>query len=122
MKVAPKAGDIIHYDFTSDSKGREIRYRRPALVVSSQKFNKLGYAWVCPISSGRAEIVRNAGLLVPLMGACLETDGSVQVNQLRSIDLRARMAKVDDRVIKESLVAVLEEVRGKILLILGIEF
>ncbi len=56
--------------------------KRPALVVSSQKFNEeLGQALVCPISGGRSEKAREGGYLVPLMGACQRTDGSVRIHQ-----------------------------------------
>ena len=118
MKDAPKAGDIIHYDFTYDSEGREIRGRRPALVVSSQKFNELlKQAWICPISGGLADRARDAGYVVPLMGACRKTDGSVQIHQLRSIDLEKREFKIVDKIVDSKLL----DFHNKIFSALGID-
>ncbi len=61
---------------------------RPALVLSVQAFNQLGMTLVAPITQG-GNFARYAGFSVPLH--CEE--GVVLVNQVRMMDLRARLAK-----------------------------
>lgn len=65
---------------------------RPALVLSVQAFNQLGMTLVAPITQG-GNFARYAGFSVPLH--CEEGDvhGVVLVNQVRMMDLRARLAK-----------------------------
>ena len=49
----PKQRDIIWIDF-DPLKGKEIKKRRPALVVSKDEFNeRTGFCIVCPITSTR---------------------------------------------------------------------
>lgn len=44
----PKQRDIIWLDF-DPSKGKEIKKRRPALVVSKDEFNeRTGFVWSVP--------------------------------------------------------------------------
>ncbi len=66
---------------------------RPALVLSVQAFNQLGMTLVAPITQG-GNFARYAGFSVPLH--CEEGDvhGVVLVNQVRMMDLRARLASV----------------------------
>ncbi|WP_275350492.1 type II toxin-antitoxin system PemK/MazF family toxin, partial [Enterococcus faecium] len=48
----PQQGDLIWLNFTP-SFGREMRGKHPALVVSSNAYNrKTNYIIVCPITSG----------------------------------------------------------------------
>lgn len=46
----PAAGDIVWLDFTP-ALGSEQRGRRPTLVLSRQRYNRIGLAVVCPITS-----------------------------------------------------------------------
>lgn len=47
----PKQGDIVWINF-NPSAGREIRKKRPALVISSDAYNaSTGFIQVCPITS-----------------------------------------------------------------------
>ncbi|AKP67812.1 type II toxin-antitoxin system PemK/MazF family toxin [Companilactobacillus ginsenosidimutans] len=47
----PQQGDLVYINF-DPSVGREIRKRRPGLVISSTEFNaKTGYIVICPITS-----------------------------------------------------------------------
>ena len=79
---------------------------RPALVLSVQAFNQLGMTLVAPITQG-GNFARYAGFSVPLH--CEEGDvhGVVLVNQVRMMDLRARLAKriglAADEVVEEAL-------------------
>ena len=47
----PKQGDIVWINF-NPSAGREIKKKRPALVISSSAYNaSTGFIQVCPITS-----------------------------------------------------------------------
>lgn len=55
----PKQGDIVWINFDL-SKGKEIKKKRPALILSTDEYNKAtGMIVVCPITSTeRAEFVQ----------------------------------------------------------------
>lgn len=73
--------------------GHEQQGKRPVLVISPGKFNRLtGVPVVLPITSG-GSFARTAGFAVSLMGAGTQTTGVVRCDQPRAIDLRARGAK-----------------------------
>jgi mRNA interferase ChpB len=72
--------------------GHEQQGRRPVLVISPSKFNRLtGVPVVLPITSGGG-FARTAGFAVSLMGAGTQTTGVVRCDQPRALDLRARAA------------------------------
>ena len=84
----PKQGDIIAITFDSQS-GHEQRGRRPAYVVSKDMFNRsTGLAIVCPITNTdrafpfHVPIPKDSGLT-----------GFIMVEQIKSVDFRARRAK-----------------------------
>ena len=67
--------------------------KRPVLVISPGKFNRLtGVPVVLPITGGGG-LARTAGFAVSLMGAGTQTTGVVRCDQPRALDLRARGAK-----------------------------
>ncbi|HWP25688.1 MAG TPA: type II toxin-antitoxin system PemK/MazF family toxin [Xanthobacteraceae bacterium] len=73
--------------------GHEQQGKRPVLVVSPGKFNRLtGVPVVLPITTGAA-FARTAGFAVSLMGTGLQTTGVVRCDQPRALDLKARGAK-----------------------------
>jgi mRNA interferase ChpB len=87
--------------------GHEQQGRRPVLVISPGKFNRLtGVPIVLPITSG-GSFARTAGFAVSLMGAGAQTTGVVRCDQPRALDLRARAAKkvetVPDDIVDEVL-------------------
>jgi mRNA interferase ChpB len=87
--------------------GHEQQGKRPVLVISPGKFNRLtGAPIVLPITSGGG-FARTAGFAVSLMGAGTQTTGVVRCDQLRAVDLRARAAKkletVPDHIVDEVL-------------------
>jgi mRNA interferase ChpB len=92
MAYIPNRGDIIHLAFDPAS-GREMQGKHYGLVVSPQSFNKIGLAWVCPISQGAAELARNKGFLVTLTGAGTVTQGAIFCHELKSLDWQARKAQ-----------------------------
>ncbi|MGM0122760.1 mRNA interferase MazF [Enterococcus sp. AZ194] len=81
----PKQKDIIWMDF-DPSRGKEIRKRRPALVVSKTEFNEhTGFCLVCPITSTKREFATYIEIKDPQ-----EIRGEVVTHQLRSIDYMTR--------------------------------
>jgi mRNA interferase ChpB len=87
--------------------GHEQQGKRPVLVISPGKFNRLtGVPVVLPITTGGG-FARTAGFAVSLMGIGTRTTGIVRCDQPRAIDLRARGAKrletVPERIIDEVL-------------------
>lgn len=77
--------------------GHEQRGTRPALVLTSKDFNKLGDVLVAPITQG-GDFARYAGFAVTLTGTGCKTQGVALVNKIRMMDLAARGAKRIERV------------------------
>ena len=97
----PQKGDFVTVTFDPQS-GHEQRGRRPALVVSNTLFNEsTGLAIVCPLTNTD----RGFPFHVRVINDS-DVAGFVMVEQVKSIDFRARKAK---RIGKASD-AVLEEV------------
>jgi len=84
----PKQGDIIAITFDPQS-GHEQKGRRPAYVVSKDLFNQsTGLAIVCPVTNTE----RGFPFHVPIPEDSKLT-GFIMVEQVKSVDLRARRAK-----------------------------
>jgi len=84
----PRKGDFVALSFDPQT-GHEQRGRRPALVVSNDLFNKhTGLCIACPVTSAR----RDYPFHVSLPDGC-EVTGVVMVEQIKSIDFRARKVK-----------------------------
>jgi mRNA interferase ChpB len=74
-------------------EGHEVRGAgRPALVLTTQEFNRLGDVLVAPITQG-GDFSRFAGFAVSLNGAGCKTHGVALINKIRMLDLVARKAK-----------------------------
>ena len=84
-------GDIVMVSL-DPTLGHEQRGMRPALVLSTAAFNALGTALVAPITQG-GDFARHAGFASPLSGAGTKTQGVALINQIRMLDLDARLAK-----------------------------
>ena len=98
----PQKGDFVAVTFDPQS-GHEQRGRRPALVVSNTLFNKhTGLAFVCPLTNTD----RNFPFHVAVVNDPKVT-GFVMVEQVKSIDFRARKAerigRASDSVLEEVL-------------------
>jgi len=97
----PQKGDFIAVTFNPQS-GHEQKGRRPALVVSNTQFNEhMGLAIVCPLT--------NKDRRFPFHVAIPDhpdVTGFVMVEQVKSIDYRARKAHL----IGSASEGVLEEV------------
>jgi mRNA-degrading endonuclease toxin of MazEF toxin-antitoxin module len=73
--------------------GHEQQGRRPVIVISPGKFNRVtGVPVVLPITTG-GNFARTAGFAVSLMNAGTRTTGIVRCDQPRALDLRARGGK-----------------------------
>jgi mRNA interferase ChpB len=97
VKTVFERGDIVRVNLEPVS-GREMRGdARPALVLTTSAFNKLGDVLVAPITQG-GDYSRYAGFAVTLMGTGCKTQGVVLVNKIRMLDLSARNAKKVERV------------------------
>ena len=84
----PEKGDFITLSFDPQA-GHEQKGRRPALIISNQLFNQAtGLAIACPITNTDRKIPFH--LLVPRASSLT---GFVMVEQVKSIDYRARQAK-----------------------------
>ena len=98
----PRKGHFVAVTFDPQS-GHEQRGRTPALVVSNDLFNKhTGLCIACPITGTRREY--------PFHVAIPEGEavtGFVMVEQVRSIDYRARAVKrigdASERVLEQTL-------------------
>ncbi len=83
----PKRGDFIRISFDPQA-GHEQMGNRPALVVSHERFNqKMGFAFVCPISNTQR---KNPFYAVIPEGEAVT--GVIMTDQMRSLDFRARQA------------------------------
>ena len=92
------------------SAGHEQQGKRPVLVISPGKFNRLtGVPIVLPITTG-GSFARTAGFAVSLTRAGTQTIGVVRCDQPRSLDLRARGAKKLETVPNH----IVDEVLGKV--------
>jgi mRNA interferase MazF len=97
----PQKGDFVAVTFDPQS-GHEQRGRRPALVVSNTLFNKYtGLAIVCPLTNTD----RHFPFHVTVVDEP-DVTGFVMVEQVKSIDFRARKATLIGRASQ----GVLEEV------------
>ena len=91
-QYVPEKGDFIAVTFDPQS-GHEQKGRRPALVVSNTLFNQqTGLAIVCPIT----KTDRGYPFHVAITGNP-DVRGFVMVEQVKSIDFRARKAKLIGR-------------------------
>ena len=91
-RFVPERGDIVKMSFDPQS-GHEQAGWRPALVVSPALYNRASsLALLCPITS-RA---KGYPFEIPLPDG-LAVSGVVLADQIRSLDWRARKAKLVDR-------------------------
>lgn len=106
-------GDIVRVTL-EPVVGHEMRgVSRPALVLSTREFNRLGDVLIAPITQG-SDYARYAGFAVSLMGTGCKTQGAALVNKIRMVDLVARAAKKVERAPQE----VIDEARARLMAIL----
>lgn len=88
-------GDIVSVPL-DPAMGHEQRGTRPALVLTTKEFNRLGDVLVAPITQG-GDFARYAGFAVTLTGTGCKTQGVALVNKIRMLDLGARKARKIER-------------------------
>ncbi len=106
----PDLGDVIYLDFDPQA-GREQAKRRPALVVTTRKYNKAaGRAVVCPLTS----VIKPYPFAqrVQIKGR----DGCVLTDHIKSMDWQVRRAEFYDRAPD----AVMEQAHNLLGVLLGI--
>ena len=107
----PSRGDIIYLDF-EPTKGKEIGKYRPALVLSSDIYNrKTGLLICCPISTS----IRGAKTEVPINN--IEKPSVVASSLVQTLSWKDRKAKF----IAKSNAGVIEEVLARLLPLIGAE-
>ena len=102
-----KQGDIILINF-NPVKGHEQGKQRPAIVVSSDKFNSVcgGLCIVCPISHAN-----DFPLHIDLPDE-LKTDGKVLCQHVRTFDVIARGYKFIEKVPPEFAKRIVDTVKA----------
>ncbi len=101
-RYVPDRGDIVWLQFAPQA-GHEHSGHRPALVISPRAYNaKVGLAIFCPITSR----VKGYPFEVVLPAGGKAT-GAVLADQVKSLDWKARKAKLLARAPSASLDAVL---------------
>ena len=106
----PETGDIVMMDF-DPQVGREQAKRRPALVLTDQRYNRAsGLAVVCPLTSKRKPYPFALPIEVD------QVEGAVLVDQLKSMDWSGRSAKFHSK----ATPALLTKVRQYVAVLLGI--
>ncbi len=106
----PQAGDIVVMDF-DPQVGREQARRRPALVLTDQRYNRAsGLAVVCPLTSKR----KPYPFALPVNVG--QVEGAVLVDQLKSMDWFGRKAAFHSKADP----ALLSRVRQYVAVLLGI--
>lgn len=88
----PRQRDIVWIDF-DPSKGKEIRKRRPALIVSKDSFNQLtGFCLVCPITSTKRGFATYVEIKDPQV-----VSGEIITHQIRAMDYLSRnLEKIEE--------------------------
>ena len=93
MVTTPDAADLVWLDFAPQA-GSEQAGRRPALTLSPASYNgKVGLALFCPVTRQ----VKGYPFEV-LLPEGLSLTGVVLVDQIKSLDWRARRVEVVERV------------------------
>jgi mRNA interferase MazF len=106
----PETGDIVMLDF-DPQVGHEQAKRRPALVLTDQRYNRAsGLAIVCPLTSKR----KPYPFALPVEVG--DVEGAILVDQLKSVDWQGRKAKFHSRA--DSVIVT--RVRQYIAVLLGI--
>ena len=104
MTYIPRRGDIVWLTFNPQA-GHEQAGRRPALVLSPEKYNgKVGLAILCPITS------RAKGYPFEVeIPQGLKVKGVILSDQVKSLDWQARGAEFACEVPTETMEEVLQK-------------
>lgn len=104
-KYTPRRGDVVWIDF-DPTKGHEQSGRRPAIVVSPEKYNSVTKrALFCPITS------RVKGYMFEVSVGVESRTGAILVDQVRTLDWNKRHLVF----IEKASPIVMDEVEAKLL-------
>ena len=107
MVTVFEQGDIVYMDFDPQT-GHEQKGRRPALVVSSDLFNRVNsLTMVCPIT----HTDRGSPFHVRL-GSRTKTGGVVMCDQVRMLDLNSRKAAFEEKAPNDILAETIDIIRA----------
>ena len=106
MAPFPRQGDIYWLDF-DPALGSEIQKRRPSLVLSDERANRLGHILVVPITT-KGQFARTAGFTVELPDT-LKTKGVANIMQMRSVFFERRNPAYIETAPAATVIAVLEK-------------
>ncbi len=112
MRPVFERGDVVSVPL-DPAMGQEQKGTRPALVLTTRAFNRLGDVLVAPITQG-GDFSRYAGFAVSLTGTGCKTQGVALINKIRMLDLMARQARKIERVPQ----VVLEDALGRLMALL----
>ncbi len=105
----PDRGDVVWLDF-NPVRGHEQNGRRPALIVSSKKYNaKSGLALVCPVTS------HTKGYPFEVEFKTKVVQGTILADQIRVIDWTQRGAEKIG-VVSESVITEVQDYVKKLVL------
>ncbi len=93
--AAFERGDIVLVSL-DPTVGHEQRGTRPVLVLTPRAFNASGDVLVAPVTQGGTHS-RMAGFAITLSGSGCKTQGVVELNKMRMMDLSARKARKIER-------------------------
>lgn len=109
-RFVPDIGEVVWLEF-SPQAGHEQAGHRPALVLSPAAYNgKTGMMVCCPLTT------QIKGYPFEVVIHAMDVSGAVLADQIKSLDWRARKAKLMGKISAEEL----DEVRGKISALLGL--
>lgn len=94
----PDAGEIVWLEF-SPQAGHEQAGHRPAIVLSPAAYNRFGLMLCCPLTTKR----KGYPFEVPIDDG---RQGVVLADQVKSLDWRARNAKIKGRISDTELATV----------------
>lgn len=105
-EYVPSKGEIVTIDF-EPSAGREKKKRRPAVVISNQKYSQLtGLAVVTPITSSKNPKMIDLGIYIKVNHP--KVDGYVNPLQFHTFDYKRRNIKAIGQLQNHSMKKVLE--------------
>jgi len=101
---------FIYWVNLDPTKGKEIKKRRPCLVLSPTLFNKnAGLVTIVPTTTKKLSIIHTNQIYVEKSDGCVEQNCKILVDQVRTIDISrvgAEIGKLPDgkyKVVKDKL-------------------
>ena len=105
-KYTPARGDIVWINF-DPTVGHEQKGRRPALVLSPLKYNRIsGRAICCPITS------KERGYIFEVIFTGKKIKGAILTDQLRTLDFTQRKILFIEKAARATMSAVEERVHA----------